>query len=125
MTMNDYGHLTLPKSHPDYLALLRLQLEYFELMQWSQSMQKRIRNERLEMFHLKQQLDATPKATTVLAEVDDDSISQLAIQNSILENTYSMLKEKLIEENKELIRLQVEIQLKKFGLSADNGKICV
>lgn len=125
------GLLMVAKSHPDYSALLRLQLENQELLNWKTLLQARINAERAEFLRLKQlyqqmtnkiaQQKPTANSTQVTAmesqtpEGDYERIVEHLIQeNALLEHKKQMLSKEIFEENKQCISYQVELAMQKF-----------
>lgn len=133
ITINEDGLLALPESHPDYLNLLRLQLENMELNQWKLQLQRRIQSERAEVVRLKtmlnNQTNATKLATTKANSDHDDSdevipddgsyeriITQYVRENTLLEQKKQILAKEIFDENRELIQLQVELAVRKYQI---------
>ncbi|XP_055847573.1 ralA-binding protein 1 [Episyrphus balteatus] len=122
MYLHENGLLMLPKTHPDYHTLIRLQLENQELINWKNQLQTRISAERAEILRLKKFLVASnsdqPKkqVTCVNDEVGDYDkiIDNYMKENNLLEQKKNILSKQIFEENKELIALQVEYAMQKF-----------
>lgn len=133
ITVNEDGLLMLPESHPDYLNLLRLQLENVELNQWKLQLQRRIKNERAEVVRLKtvlnNQTNCVKVATTQANDTnhytdesipDDGSyeriITHYVRENTLLEQKKQILAKEIFDENRELIQLQVELAIRKYQI---------
>lgn len=132
ITVNEDGLLALPESHPEYLNLLRLQLENMELNQWKLQLQRRIQSERAEVVRLKtmlnNQTNAVKVATTQAcndhdaddAIPDDGSyeriITHYVRENTLLEQKKQILAKEIFDENRELIQLQVELAVRKYQI---------
>lgn len=134
LTVNEMGFLLLPETHPDYLNLLRLQLENNELVQWKQRLERRIQNERTEMTKLKailaakQQTKSTSTSTSivqanhdVLNNLPDANnyervVAQFVLENTLLEQKKNFLAKEIFEENQKLIQLQVEMAVRQFQI---------
>ncbi|XP_055906718.1 ralA-binding protein 1 isoform X2 [Eupeodes corollae] len=120
MYLHENGMLMLPKTHPDYHTLIRLQLENQELMNWKNQLQARISAERAEILRLKKFLVVSntdqPKKCCVNDEVGDYDkiIENYMKENNLLEQKKNILAKQIFEENKELIALQVEYAMQKF-----------
>lgn len=135
-TVNELGFLMLPETHPEYLNLLRLQLENSELVQWKQRLQRRIHSERIEITRLKAILSAkqqpTSNSTTssstssqanhdVLNSLPDGNnyervVAQFVLENTLLEQKKNFLAKEIFEENQKLIQLQVELGVRQFQI---------
>lgn len=129
ITVNENGFLMLPESHPDYLNLIRLQLENHELIQWKQRLQRRIQNERTEVTKLKAVLNAKlansiaidNNNTDTLNSLPDGSayervVAQYVLENTLLEQKKNLLAKEIFEENQKLIQLQVELAIRQFQI---------
>lgn len=121
------GYLLLPKSNPQREELLRLQIEYDELMTWQNELKARILAERNEVFRLKQlyeqekQKPQVPRAASTSqqeqasAEPDYERIIEhYARENALLEHKKKMLSKELKEERRACITLHVELKMKNF-----------
>lgn len=119
MYLHECGLLMLPKTHPDYHTLIRLQLENQELLNWKNQLQARISAERAEILRLKKFLIDQPKKQNVICMNDeigdyDKIIDNYIKENNLLEQKKTILAKQIFEENKELIALQVEYAMQKF-----------
>lgn len=123
MYLHENGLLMLPKTHPDYHTLIRLQLENQELINWKNQLQTRISAERAEILRLKKFLVAPngeqcKKQATAYANDEvgdyDKIIDNYMKENNLLEQKKNILAKQIFEENKELIALQVEYAMQKF-----------
>lgn len=126
ITVNGNGFLTLPDTHPEYLNLIRLQLENHELNQWKQKLQRRIHSERAEVTRLKSILNARQAnvmPTDTAADVINNSlldgnyeriVAQYVLENTLLEQKKNFLAKEIFEENQKLIQLQVELAIRQF-----------
>ncbi|KAG5667968.1 hypothetical protein PVAND_015927 [Polypedilum vanderplanki] len=119
--MMDNGMIMLPKDHPDYAMLIKLQLENQELMNWKQQLQSKISLERAECVCLKTILDnqQPPVANTNENQNIDESeyeklIEHYMKENSLLEQKRLLLAKEIFDENLSLIQLQVELAMKQF-----------
>lgn len=115
----DNGMYMLPKNHSDYAALIKLQLENQELMDWKHQLQARINAERAECIRLKNLLDNQPTSANVneLQPLQSDCerlIEQYVKENALLEQKRLLLAKEIFEENLSLVQLQVELAMKKF-----------
>ncbi|KAH8382932.1 hypothetical protein KR009_005844 [Drosophila setifemur] len=117
------GFVLLPKSNPQREDLLRLQIEYEELMGWQNELKARILAERNEVYRLKQLCEqqivktqaAAPAEPQPPAETDYERIIEhYTRENALLEHKKQMLGMELKEERKECIALQVELRLQQF-----------
>lgn len=131
-TVNEMGFLMLPEMHPEYLNLLRIQLENNELVQWKERLQRRIQSERAEITRLKSILSAkrsnTSNSTTisqtnhdVLNNLPDGMnyervVAQFVLENTLLEQKKNFLAKEIFEENQKLIQLQVELAVRQFQI---------
>lgn len=130
--VNEDGLLALPDTHPDYLNLLRLQLENMELNQWKLQLQRRIQNERAELVRLKTMLNNRTNsivgaATEVNSDQDADDaipddgsyeriITHYVRENTLLEQKKQILAKEIFDESRELIQLQVELAVRKYQI---------
>lgn len=122
MYLHESGLLMLPKTHPDYHTLIRLQLENQELLNWKNQLQAKISFERAEILRLKKFLNASnvdqPKKQIICMNDDvgdyDKIIDNYIKENNLLEQKKNILAKQIFEENKELIALQVEYAMQKF-----------
>ncbi|XP_034475634.1 ralA-binding protein 1 isoform X2 [Drosophila innubila] len=118
------GYLLLPKSNPQRDELLRLQIEYDELISWQNELKTRILAERNEVFRLKQlceqemlkpQADATSSQEQLSGEGDYERvIEHYTRENALLEHKKQMLGMELKEERRACIALQVELRMQQF-----------
>lgn len=127
ITVNENGMLMLPESHPDYLNLIRLQLENKELIQWKQRLQRRIQSERTEVTKLKAVLNGrhansmTQSHTDTTDSLPDGSnyervVAQYVLENTLLEQKKNFLAKEIFEENQKLVQLQVELAVRQFQI---------
>lgn len=124
LTVNENGLLLLPESHPEYLNLIRLQMENRELAQWKQKLQRRIQHERTEVTRLKAVING--RQTNSLASNSDNSlpngsnyeriVAQYVLENTMLEQKKNYLAKEIFEENQKLIQLQVELAVRQFQI---------
>ncbi|CAG9804886.1 unnamed protein product [Chironomus riparius] len=117
------GLYMLPKEHPDYHTLIRLQLENQELMSWKQQLQTRISAERAECVKLKRMLETQPQVAnnvehqTSLTADDpefDRIVEHYIKENALLEQKRILLGREIVEENLALIQLQVDLAMKQI-----------
>lgn len=112
------GFLMLHKDHPEYMNLIRLQLENQELLNWKQQLQARINAERAECVRLKRIVGSTDVIQEVQPMLDDPEYERLVEQytkeNSLLEQKRALLAKEILDENISLIQLQVDLALKQF-----------
>lgn len=124
--VNHSGLLMLPEGHPEYLSLIRLQLENQELSKWKCQLQNRITAERSEIIRLKGIMNSalnsqtSPNVEVDKAQADDGGNNERLIahylkENTLLEQKRNILAKEIFEENKELIQLQVELAVKKLS----------
>lgn len=126
--------LMVPNEHPDYHALLRLQLENIELAHWQSQLKARINAERSDVLRLKELLNATthldsnalhhPNHSTAGSEAscgDDQQaahferiIQHYAKENALLEQKKNLLVREVFDEHIELIQLQVDLAVQNF-----------
>lgn len=128
ITVNEkFGLLMLPESHPDYLNLIRLQLENHELNQWKHKLQRRIQTERTEVTRLKAILNARQSNSTGSSQADNINsipdgsnyervVAQYVLENTMLEQKKNFLAKEIFEENQKLIQLQVELAIRQFQI---------
>lgn len=140
MYVHDSGILMVPNSHPDCVALLRLQLENLELAHWKSQLKARINAERSDVLRLKELLSATTQSdahvnnhhnhhivttanhhskTDAPPVVDEQGHFERIVQhymkeNALLEQKKQMLVREVFEENIELIQLQVDLAVQNF-----------
>ena len=120
MTVDENGLLTLPKHHPDYLALIRLQLENQELNKWKQQLQNRINAERAEIVRMKKLLKPEVERSAKQVELemteneDERLMNQYLKENMLLEQKKIMLAKEIFEEKQSLIQMQIDLSLSKF-----------
>lgn len=126
--VNENGMLMLPESHPEYLNLIRLQLENYELNNWKQHLQRRIQNERTEVTRLKAILNNARQANPTAVPLNDPVVTlpdgsnyerivaQYVLENTILEEKKNHLAKEIFEENQKLIKLQVELAVRQFQM---------
>lgn len=126
-TVNEMGFLMLPETHPEYLNLLRLQLENNELVQWKQRLQRRIQCERAEITRLKAILSAKHSSSITQANQDvlnnlpngnnyERVVAEFVLENTLLEQKKNCLAQEIFEENQKLIQLQVELAVRQFQI---------
>ncbi|XP_052850898.1 ralA-binding protein 1 [Drosophila gunungcola] len=118
------GFILLPKSNPHRENLLRLQIEYDELMEWQNELKSRIVAERNEVYRLKQlyekqsinsQMAALAAESQAPPESDYERIIEhYTRENALLEHKKNMLGMELKEERRACIALQVELRLQQF-----------
>lgn len=123
---NENGLLMLPESHPEYLNLIRLQLENQELTQWKQKLQRRIQNERTEVTRLKailnaRQTNSMSSQPDTMNSLPDGSnyervVAHYVLENTLLEQKKNYLAKEIFEENQKLIQLQVELAVRQFQI---------
>lgn len=130
ITVHESGMLMLPETHPEYLSLIRLQLENQELMQWKHRLQRRIQTERTEVTRLKAILNARqansttaalpPQADPIVALPDGSNyervVAQYVLENTLLEQKKNYLAKEIFEENQKLVQLQVELAVRQFQM---------
>uniref|UniRef100_A0A6P4F459 RalA-binding protein 1 n=1 Tax=Drosophila rhopaloa TaxID=1041015 RepID=A0A6P4F459_DRORH len=118
------GFILLPKSNPHRENLLRLQIEYDELMDWQNELKARIVAERKEVHRLKQlyeqqSINSQMAALAVESQAPPESdyeriIEHYTRENALLEHKKNMLGMELKEERRACIALQVELRLQQF-----------
>lgn len=120
---NTTGLIMLPEGHPEYMNIIRLQLENRELMKWKSQLQTRINAERAEYVKLKNLVETQPpKVAPRQSEKNGDDerieriISHYTKENNLLEQKKLMLSKEIFEENSELVQLQVELELRNFQI---------
>lgn len=124
---SETGYLLLPKSNPQRDELLRLQIEYDELMTWQNELKARILAERNEIFRLKQLYEqeqqrpppvpphGIQQQEQAVPEPDYERIIEhYARENALLEHKKKMLSKELKEERRACITLHVELRMKDF-----------
>lgn len=126
ITVTDNGLLMLPETHPEYLNLIRLQLENQELTQWKQRLQYRIQSERAEIVRLKAILNSKLTSNSINQPIESNNIpddgsyerivTHFVHENTLLELKKDTLAKEIFDENKELVRLQVELAIRKFQI---------
>lgn len=127
IVVNENGLLMLPETHPEYLNLIRLQLENHELIQWKQKLQRRIQSERTEVTRLKSILNSRQTNSITLTNSDamnslpDGSnyervVAQYVLENTMLEQKKNFLAKEIFDENQKLIQLQVELAVRQFQI---------
>lgn len=123
LTTDENGFMMVPVTHPDYLTLIRLQLENRELINWKEQLQTRITAERSEVVKLKKVLAEIPVAIenhpplNPQEEADYERLTAHYIkENALLEQKKNLLAKDLFDENRALIQLQVELALQKFKI---------
>lgn len=115
--VTESGFLMLHKDHPEYMNLIKLQLENQELMTWKQQLQLRINSERAECVKLKRSTETTQEVQSSVS-VDDPEYERLVQhyqkENALLEQKRALLTKEILDENISLIQLQVDLALKQF-----------
>ncbi|XP_055642642.1 ralA-binding protein 1 [Toxorhynchites rutilus septentrionalis] len=123
VTVTDNGFMLLPENHPNYLTLIRLQLENQELLNWKSQLQARINAERTEIVRMKRLLNPDSSAIHGPSSLDcsisdnDDYerlVAHYAKENALLEQKRQILAKEIFEENKALIQMQVELALNRY-----------
>lgn len=137
MYVHESGVLMVPNTHPDCVALLRLQLENIELAHWKSQLKARINAERSDVLRLKELLIATQPDALLANHNHADSLSftnhhhpaealtddqahlerivqHYVKENALLEQKKQMLVREVFEENIELIQLQVDLAVQNF-----------
>lgn len=114
----------LPENHPEFAALLRLQLENLELLQWKSQLQSRIIAERKDTVLLRDLLKNSNITVEnnlnddvlqeTLTSPDEEVVAYLLKKNSLLEKKKNLLGREIYDQNVELIQLQVELAVKMF-----------
>lgn len=111
------GFLMLHKDHPEYMNLIRLQLENQELINWKQQLQARINAERAECVRLKR---LVAPVDDVLSSMNPEEpeyeriVDHYMKENLLLEKKRNLLSKEILEENISLIQLQVDLAMKQF-----------
>uniref|UniRef100_A0A1I8JUX7 Rho-GAP domain-containing protein n=1 Tax=Anopheles funestus TaxID=62324 RepID=A0A1I8JUX7_ANOFN len=124
VTVTDNGFLLLPQNHPEYLTLIRLQLENQELVNWKAQLQARIQSERNEIVQMKKLIvgDGSVNAavgvdTSITASEEYEKLmAHYMKENALLEQKRQMLAKEIFEENKNLIQMQVELALNRYRI---------
>lgn len=127
LTTDENGFMMIPVTHPDYMTLIRLQLENQELISWKEQLQARITAERSEVVRLKKVL------SEVAPVISENHVPQMPLnpqeeadferltahylkENCLLQEKRNLLAKDLFDENRALIQLQVELALQKFNI---------
>ncbi|XP_026850430.1 ralA-binding protein 1 [Drosophila persimilis] len=115
------GFVLLPETNPHREELLRLQIEYDELMALQNELKARIKAERNEVYRLnklceKQLLKHQAAAGAQPPKEADYEriIEHYKRENALLEHKKQMLGKELKEERRACIALQVELRLQQF-----------
>lgn len=127
ITIGENGLMLLPESHPEYLNLIRLQLENNQLIEWKHKLQRRIQNERAEVVRLKQIINARSASQSsatnanLVNNIPDGSsyeriVAHYVLENTLLEQKKNYLAKEIFEENRKLIQLQVEMAIRQFQI---------
>ncbi|XP_058449995.1 ralA-binding protein 1 [Malaya genurostris] len=125
VTVSDNGFMLLPENHPDYLMLIRLQLENQELLNWKAQLQARINAERAEIVRMKRLLISDngiandPSSLDCIVSDNEDYerlVAHYAKENALLEQKRQILAKEIFEENKALIQMQVELALNRYKI---------
>ncbi|XP_062553876.1 ralA-binding protein 1 [Armigeres subalbatus] len=126
VTVTDNGFMLLPENHPDYLLLIRLQLENQELLNWKAQLQARINAERAEIVRMKRLLvtdngviNHGPSSLDCSVSDNEDYerlVGQYAKENALLEQKRQMLAKEIFEESKALIQMQVDLALNRYKI---------
>uniref|UniRef100_A0AAG5CZC4 Rho-GAP domain-containing protein n=1 Tax=Anopheles atroparvus TaxID=41427 RepID=A0AAG5CZC4_ANOAO len=124
VTVTDNGFLLLPQNHPEYLTLIRLQLENQELMNWKAQLQARIQTERNEIVKMKKLLvtdeslhsAGSVDASVTASEEYEKLVAHYVKENALLEQKRQMLAREIFDENKNLIQMQVELALNRYKI---------
>lgn len=125
LTTDENGFMMVPVTHPDYMTLIRLQLENQELINWKEQLQARITAERSEIVRLKKVLSevavvAETHPAVALNPQDEADFERLTAhylkENCLLQEKRNLLAKDLFDENRALIQLQVELALQKFKI---------
>jgi len=119
MYVAENGMLMLPKDHPEYFTLIKLQLENQELLNWKQQLQAKINAERAECVRLKKiaMPESVPSVPPVLPSDDPEYerlVDHYAKENALLEQKRVLLAKEIFDENVSLIQLQVELAMKQL-----------
>uniref|UniRef100_A0A182NSE6 Rho-GAP domain-containing protein n=1 Tax=Anopheles dirus TaxID=7168 RepID=A0A182NSE6_9DIPT len=125
VTVTDNGFLLLPQNHPEYLTLIRLQLENQELVNWKAQLQARIQTERNEIVKMKKLLvgdnsvhgaPVSADASIPASEEYEKLMAHYVKENALLEQKRQMLAKEIFDENKNLIQMQVELALNRYRI---------
>lgn len=126
VAVTDNGFMLLPENHPDYLLLIRLQLENQELLNWKAQLQARINAERAEIVRMKRLLVTDngvaphgPSSLDCTVSDNDDYerlVTHYAKENALLEQKRQMLAKEIFEESKALIQMQVDLALNRYKI---------
>ncbi|XP_049538172.1 ralA-binding protein 1 isoform X1 [Anopheles darlingi] len=128
VTVTDNGFLLLPQNHPEYLTLIRLQLENQELVNWKAQLQSRIQAERNEIVKMKKLLitdGVSTQGTGTIGLLDtsvaaseeyERLVAQYVKENALLDQKRQMLAKEIFEENKNLIQMQVDLALNRYKI---------
>uniref|UniRef100_A0A182QLW5 Rho-GAP domain-containing protein n=1 Tax=Anopheles farauti TaxID=69004 RepID=A0A182QLW5_9DIPT len=125
VTVTDNGFLLLPQNHPEYLTLIRLQLENQELVNWKAQLQARIQTERNEIVKMKKLLVMDTSVVGATTSVDasipaseeyEKLMAHYIKENTLLEQKRQMLAKEIFEENKNLIQMQVDLALNRYRI---------
>lgn len=117
--VTENGFLMLHPEHPEYLNLIRLQLENQELINWKQQLQARINAERAEFARLKR-LAGSTEAVQETPSINPDEpeyeriVDHYMKENALLEQKRALLAKEILDENISLIQLQVDLAMKQF-----------
>lgn len=113
----DNGFLMLHKDHPEYLNLIRLQIENQELMNWKMQLQARINAERAECVKLKRLVGPSDEIQTSISTDEPEYeriVDHYMKENALLEQKRILLAKEILDENISLIQLQVDLAMKQF-----------
>ncbi len=109
----------LPENHPEFTALLRLQLENLELGKWKSQLQSRIIAERNEIVLLQEMLrncnltsESNLKDDELPSAADEEVVAYLLKKNSLLEKKKNLLGREIYDQNVELIQMQAELAVR-------------
>lgn len=118
------GYMLLSKTNPQRDDLLRLQIEYDELMNWQNELKTRILAERNEIFRMKQFYEQEILKPLVAPTISQEQlpsegdyeriIEHYTRENALLEHKKQMLGTELKEERRACIALQVELRMQQF-----------
>lgn len=118
--VTESGFLMLHKDHPEYLNLIRLQLENQELINWKLQLQVRINSERAECVRLKEIALCTENTPEIQSNFNPEDpefekiVDHYQKENALLEQKRILLSKEILEENILLIQLQVDLAMKQF-----------
>ena len=117
--VTENGFLMLHPENPEYLNLIRLQLENQELINWKQQLQARINAERAEFARLKRLASSTEsvqETTSINPEEPEYEriVDHYMKENVLLEQKRALLAKEILDENISLIQLQVDLAMKQF-----------